>query len=182
MYNALEQITVDREVDIFTIARQLQVRRTEFVSTLVCITLLIIGFSKINVLCSFTHRHQNCNIYCVLIRAPKKKKKITRVLSIWHSYLYCQDKDNTKMDSLFECLTDMYDIIIFGDFLKGWIPALLRRHCRIFAKWLCLRKCLKGTIWKMIQLWKYIHYMWYIYKTFLWSILNKANVHLLLEQ
>nr|XP_022311206.1 uncharacterized protein LOC111116503 [Crassostrea virginica] len=34
VYNALEQITVDREVDIFTIARQLQVRRTEFVSTL----------------------------------------------------------------------------------------------------------------------------------------------------
>nr|XP_022305530.1 receptor-type tyrosine-protein phosphatase epsilon-like isoform X2 [Crassostrea virginica] len=34
VYNALEQITVDSEVDIFTIARQLQVRRTEFVSTL----------------------------------------------------------------------------------------------------------------------------------------------------
>nr|XP_022306102.1 receptor-type tyrosine-protein phosphatase epsilon-like [Crassostrea virginica] len=34
VYNALEQITVDREVDIFTIARQLQVRRPEFVSTL----------------------------------------------------------------------------------------------------------------------------------------------------
>ena len=37
VYNALEQITVDREVDIFTIARQLQVRRPEFVSTLVSI-------------------------------------------------------------------------------------------------------------------------------------------------
>nr|XP_022311625.1 receptor-type tyrosine-protein phosphatase epsilon-like isoform X1 [Crassostrea virginica] len=34
VYNALEQITVDREVDIFTIARQLQVRRPEFVSIL----------------------------------------------------------------------------------------------------------------------------------------------------
>nr|XP_022305063.1 receptor-type tyrosine-protein phosphatase epsilon-like [Crassostrea virginica] len=34
VYNALEQITGDREVDIFTIARQLQVRRPEFVSTL----------------------------------------------------------------------------------------------------------------------------------------------------
>ncbi|XP_078329582.1 receptor-type tyrosine-protein phosphatase epsilon-like [Crassostrea virginica] len=34
VYNALEQITVDREVDIFTIARQLQVRRPEFISTL----------------------------------------------------------------------------------------------------------------------------------------------------
>nr|XP_022311639.1 receptor-type tyrosine-protein phosphatase alpha-like [Crassostrea virginica] len=34
VYNALEQITMDREVDIFTIARQLQVRRPEFVSTL----------------------------------------------------------------------------------------------------------------------------------------------------
>ncbi|XP_078330682.1 receptor-type tyrosine-protein phosphatase epsilon-like [Crassostrea virginica] len=34
VYNALEQITVDREVDIFTIARQLQVRRPEIVSTL----------------------------------------------------------------------------------------------------------------------------------------------------
>ncbi|XP_078329583.1 receptor-type tyrosine-protein phosphatase alpha-like [Crassostrea virginica] len=34
VYNALEQMTVDREVDIFTIARQLQVRRPEFVSTL----------------------------------------------------------------------------------------------------------------------------------------------------
>nr|XP_022311638.1 receptor-type tyrosine-protein phosphatase epsilon-like [Crassostrea virginica] len=34
VYNALEQITEDREVDIFTIARQLQVCRPEFVSTL----------------------------------------------------------------------------------------------------------------------------------------------------
>ena len=31
-------MTVDREVDIFTIARQLQVRRPEFVSTLVSIS------------------------------------------------------------------------------------------------------------------------------------------------
>ncbi|XP_056002462.1 receptor-type tyrosine-protein phosphatase alpha-like isoform X2 [Ostrea edulis] len=34
VYNALEQITMDKEVDIFTITRQLQVRRTEFLSTL----------------------------------------------------------------------------------------------------------------------------------------------------
>nr|XP_022303638.1 receptor-type tyrosine-protein phosphatase alpha-like isoform X2 [Crassostrea virginica] len=33
VYNALEQIKVDGEVDIFTIARQLQVRRPEFLST-----------------------------------------------------------------------------------------------------------------------------------------------------
>ena len=37
VYNALEQITVDREVDIFTIARQLQVRQPEFLSSLVSI-------------------------------------------------------------------------------------------------------------------------------------------------
>uniref|UniRef100_K1PK35 Receptor-type tyrosine-protein phosphatase U n=1 Tax=Magallana gigas TaxID=29159 RepID=K1PK35_MAGGI len=35
VYNVLEQISVDREVDIFTTTRQLQVRRPEFVSTLV---------------------------------------------------------------------------------------------------------------------------------------------------
>ncbi|XP_056002460.1 receptor-type tyrosine-protein phosphatase alpha-like isoform X2 [Ostrea edulis] len=34
VYNALEQIAMDKEVDIFTIARQFQVRRTEFLSTL----------------------------------------------------------------------------------------------------------------------------------------------------
>ncbi|XP_065938479.1 receptor-type tyrosine-protein phosphatase epsilon isoform X4 [Magallana gigas] len=34
VYNVLEQISVDREVDIFTTTRQLQVRRPEFVSTL----------------------------------------------------------------------------------------------------------------------------------------------------
>nr|XP_022305539.1 receptor-type tyrosine-protein phosphatase alpha-like [Crassostrea virginica] len=34
VYNALEQFLTDREVDIFTTARQLQVRRPEFVSTL----------------------------------------------------------------------------------------------------------------------------------------------------
>ncbi|XP_078327528.1 receptor-type tyrosine-protein phosphatase alpha-like [Crassostrea virginica] len=34
VYNALEQFLADREVDIFTTARQLQVRRPEFVSTL----------------------------------------------------------------------------------------------------------------------------------------------------
>ncbi|XP_078327619.1 receptor-type tyrosine-protein phosphatase alpha-like [Crassostrea virginica] len=34
VYNALEQITTDGEVDLFTIARQLKVRRPEFLSTL----------------------------------------------------------------------------------------------------------------------------------------------------
>ncbi|XP_056002473.1 receptor-type tyrosine-protein phosphatase alpha-like [Ostrea edulis] len=34
VYNALEQIAMDKEVDIFTITRQLQVRRTEFLSSL----------------------------------------------------------------------------------------------------------------------------------------------------
>ena len=38
VYNALEQITTDGEVDLFTIARQLKVRRPEFLSTLVCNT------------------------------------------------------------------------------------------------------------------------------------------------
>ena len=73
VYNALEQITVDREVDIFTIARQLQVRRTEFVSTLVCLTTLINGFSIINVLFSFTHTRSNDITYCLLIRVPNIK-------------------------------------------------------------------------------------------------------------
>ena len=36
--NALEQITTDGEVDLFTIARQLKVRRPECLSTLVCNT------------------------------------------------------------------------------------------------------------------------------------------------
>ncbi|XP_061170697.1 receptor-type tyrosine-protein phosphatase alpha-like [Saccostrea echinata] len=34
VYNALEQLSMDKEVDIFTITRQLQIRRPEFVSTL----------------------------------------------------------------------------------------------------------------------------------------------------
>ncbi|XP_061170765.1 receptor-type tyrosine-protein phosphatase alpha-like [Saccostrea echinata] len=34
VYNALEQLSMDQEVDIFTITRQLQIRRPEFVSTL----------------------------------------------------------------------------------------------------------------------------------------------------
>ncbi|XP_061170759.1 receptor-type tyrosine-protein phosphatase alpha-like [Saccostrea echinata] len=34
VYNALEQLAMDKEVDIFTITRQLQIRRPEFVSTL----------------------------------------------------------------------------------------------------------------------------------------------------
>ncbi|XP_061185153.1 receptor-type tyrosine-protein phosphatase epsilon-like [Saccostrea echinata] len=34
VYNALEQLSMDREVDIFTITRQLRIRRPEFVSTL----------------------------------------------------------------------------------------------------------------------------------------------------
>ncbi|XP_061170712.1 receptor-type tyrosine-protein phosphatase alpha-like [Saccostrea echinata] len=34
VYNALEQLLMDKEVDIFTITRQLQIRRPEFVSTL----------------------------------------------------------------------------------------------------------------------------------------------------
>ncbi|XP_061170695.1 uncharacterized protein LOC133180136 [Saccostrea echinata] len=34
VYNALEQLSMDQEVDIFTITRQLQIRRQEFVSTL----------------------------------------------------------------------------------------------------------------------------------------------------
>ena len=38
VYNSLEQITTDGEVDLFTIARQFKVRRPEFLSTLVCNT------------------------------------------------------------------------------------------------------------------------------------------------
>ncbi|XP_062567727.1 receptor-type tyrosine-protein phosphatase alpha-like isoform X1 [Saccostrea cucullata] len=34
VYNALEQLSMDQEVDIFTITRQLQIRRPEFLSTL----------------------------------------------------------------------------------------------------------------------------------------------------
>ncbi|XP_062567726.1 receptor-type tyrosine-protein phosphatase epsilon-like [Saccostrea cucullata] len=34
VYNALEQLSIDQEVDIFTITRQLQIRRPEFVSSL----------------------------------------------------------------------------------------------------------------------------------------------------
>lgn len=44
VYNVLEQISVDREVDVFTTTRQLQVRRPEFVSTLVSEVLARIGF------------------------------------------------------------------------------------------------------------------------------------------
>ena len=35
VFNALDQMTIDSEVDLFTITRQLQTRRPEFISSLV---------------------------------------------------------------------------------------------------------------------------------------------------
>lgn len=42
VYNVLEQISMDREVDIFTAVRQIQIRRPECVSTVVSITAILI--------------------------------------------------------------------------------------------------------------------------------------------
>lgn len=42
VYNVLEQISVDREVDIFTAVRQIQIRRPECVSTVVGITVIFL--------------------------------------------------------------------------------------------------------------------------------------------
>lgn len=42
VYNVLEQISVDKEVDIFTAVRQIQIRRPECVTTVVGIAIIFI--------------------------------------------------------------------------------------------------------------------------------------------
>lgn len=42
VYNVLEQISVDKEVDIFTAVRQIQIRRPECVTTVVGIAIIFL--------------------------------------------------------------------------------------------------------------------------------------------